>query len=33
MFGNAKIWPYYLYNIKSWIFSYKVVKHPNKVVT
>ena len=26
MFGNAKIWPYYMYNIKSWIFSYKVVK-------
>ena len=25
MFGNAKIWPYYMYNIKSWIFSYKVV--------
>ena len=23
MFGNAKIWPYYMYNIKSWIFSYK----------
>jgi hypothetical protein len=23
MFGNAKIWPCY---IKSWIFSYKVVK-------
>jgi hypothetical protein len=26
MFGNAKIWPYYMYSIKSWIFSYKVVK-------
>ena len=26
MFGNAKIWPYYKYNIKSWTFSYKVVK-------
>jgi hypothetical protein len=26
MLGNAKIWPYYMYNIKSWIFSYKVVK-------
>ena len=26
MFGNAKMWPYYMYNIKSWIFSYKVVK-------
>ena len=25
MFGNAKIWPYYMYNIKSWIFSYKVI--------
>ena len=21
MFGNAKIWPYYMYNIKSLIFS------------
>ena len=21
MFGNAKMWPYYMYNIKSWIFS------------
>ena len=27
MFGNAKIWPYYMYNIKSWIFSYKVVTY------
>jgi hypothetical protein len=26
MFGNAKIWPYYMYTIKSWISSYKVVK-------
>ena len=26
MFGNAKIWPYYMYIIKSWIFSYKFVK-------
>ena len=26
MLGNAKIWPYYMYNIKSWIFSHKVVK-------
>jgi hypothetical protein len=26
MLGNAKIWPYYMYNIKSWIFSYKVIK-------
>ena len=26
MFGNAKIWPYYMCNIKSWIFRYKVVK-------
>ena len=26
MFGDAKIWPYYMYKIKSWIFSYKVVK-------
>ena len=27
MFGNAKIWPYYIYIIiKSWNFSYKVVK-------
>ena len=26
MLGNAKIWPYYMYNIKSWIFRYKVVK-------
>ena len=25
MFGNAKLWPYYMYNIKSRIFSYKVV--------
>ena len=25
MFGNAKIWPYYMYNIKSWIFRCKVV--------
>ena len=25
MFGNAKIWPYHMYNIKSWIFSHKVV--------
>ena len=25
MFGNEKIKPYYMYNIKSWIFSYKVV--------
>jgi hypothetical protein len=24
--GKCKIWPYYMYNIKSWIFSYKVVK-------
>ena len=22
---KCKIWPYYMYNIKSWIFSYKVV--------
>ena len=21
MFGNAKMWPYYMYNIKSWIFN------------
>jgi hypothetical protein len=26
MLVNAKIWPYYMYNIKSWIFIYKVVK-------
>jgi hypothetical protein len=26
MLGNAKIWPFYMYNIQSWIFSYKVVK-------
>jgi hypothetical protein len=26
MFGNEKIWPYYMYNIKSWIFWFKVVK-------
>ena len=26
MFGNTKIWPYYMYNIKSWNFSYKVIK-------
>ena len=26
MFGNAKMWPYYMYNINSWIFSYKVIK-------
>ena len=26
MVGNAKMWPYYMYNIKSWMFSYKVVK-------
>jgi hypothetical protein len=26
MFGNEKIWLYYMYNIKSWIFSDKVVK-------
>ena len=26
MFGNAKMWPYCMYNIKSWTFSYKVVK-------
>ena len=25
MFGYAKTWPYYMYYIKSWIFSYKVV--------
>ena len=25
MFGNAKMCPYYMYNIKSRIFSYKVV--------
>ena len=24
--GNAKIWPYNMYIIKSWTFSYKVVK-------
>ena len=27
MFGNEKILPYYMYNIKSWIFSYKVVAY------
>ena len=26
MFGNAKIWPYDMYNIKSWSYSYKVKK-------
>ena len=25
IFANAKLWPYYMYNIKSWFFSYKVV--------
>jgi hypothetical protein len=25
MLGNEKIWPYYMYNIKSWFFSHKVV--------
>ena len=25
MCGNAKMWPYYIHNSKSWIFSYKVV--------
>ena len=26
MFGNAKLWPYYMFIIKSWIFNYTVVK-------
>ena len=25
MSGNAKAWPYYMYNIESRIFSYKIV--------
>ena len=29
MFVNAKIWLYYMYNIKSWIFSYKVDQSHN----
>ena len=32
MFGNAEMWPCYMYNIKSWILSYKVVKNTSFLV-
>ena len=25
MFGNAEIWFYYMYNIKSWILNYEII--------